>query len=137
MKSIYDIRRLNAHLLCEYCGSMAEFSERIQRAQTQVSRLIGKNPTRNVGEKLARHIEQCFCLPQHWLDHLHHRDLDSLEDSLKNYMLKQDKYLKLHEFVDQITLAIELHEIDEVVFTQLEEIVRRLQAKTPRLHHFQ
>ncbi|KUJ72615.1 hypothetical protein [Thiomicrospira sp. WB1] len=126
MKSIYDIRRFNAQLLCRYCGTMADFSDRTQRAQTQVSRLIGKNPTRNIGEQLARHIEHSFCLPEHWLDHQHHRDMESLDNSLKNYLLKQDKHLKLHEFVDQITLAIKYDLIDEVVFTQLEEIVNRL-----------
>lgn len=127
MKSIYDIRRFNAQLLCQYCGSMAEFATRIQRAQTQVSRLIGKNPTRNIGEKLARHIEASFCLPEHWLDHQHHRELDSLETSLKNYLLQQDKYLKLHGYVDRITLSIELNQVDEETFAQLQTIASHLE----------
>ncbi|WP_157760648.1 hypothetical protein [Hydrogenovibrio halophilus] len=127
MKSIYDIRRFNAQLLCEYSGTMAEFAHRIQRAQTQVSRLIGKNPTRNIGEKLARHIEASFQLPEHWLDHQHHRGLDSLETSLRNYLLRQDKYLKLHGYVDRITLSIELNQVDDKTFVQLQEIADHLE----------
>lgn len=126
MKSIYDIRRFNAQLLSEYCGSMASFSERIGRAQTQVSRLMGKNPTRNIGDKLARHIESCFCLPAYWLDRQHHHDLDNLDSSLQNFLLNESKFKELHTFMETIRDAIDVGKIDEVVFTQLEEIAKKL-----------
>lgn len=126
MKSIYDIREYNTQLLSEYCGSMAAFSERIGRAQTQVSRLIGKNPTRNIGDKLARHIEACFCLPDYWLDRQHHHDLASLDSSLKNFLLNENKFKDLHAIIETIRNAIDAGKIDEVVFTQLEEIAKKL-----------
>lgn len=126
MKSIYDIRRFNAQLLSEYCGTMASFSDRIGRAQTQVSRLIGKNPTRNIGDKLARHIEQCFCLPAYWLDRQHHHDLDNIESSLQNFLLSENKFQCLHQIMENIRKAIDAGQIDEVVFTQLEEISKKL-----------
>jgi len=126
MKSIYDTRRYNAQLLSQYCGSMAAFSERIGRAQTQVSRLIGKNPTGNIGDKLARHLESCFCLPAYWLDRQHHHDLDSIDASLQNFLLNQNKFQELHAFMETIREAIDAGEIDEVIFTQLEEIAKKL-----------
>ncbi|PLA74554.1 hypothetical protein CYQ88_05595 [Hydrogenovibrio sp. SC-1] len=127
MKSIYDIRRFNAQLLSEYCGNMASFSERIGRAQTQVSRLMGKNPTRNIGDKLARHIERCFCLPAYWLDRQHHHDIESLNSSLQNFLLNENKFKDLNIIMEVIRGAIDAGKVDEVVFTQLEEIAKKLE----------
>ena len=71
MKTISDIRRDNARQLAEKCESKQEFSARIDRESTQVSRFIGKNPTKNIGDSLARHIEKCFNLPTGWMDNDH------------------------------------------------------------------
>lgn len=126
MKSIYEIRQFNAQLLSEYCGTMASFSDHIGRAQTQVSRLIGKNSTRNIGDKLARHIESCFCLPPYWLDRQHHHDLDTIETSLQNFLLSENKFQTLIPIMEDIHKAIDAGKIDEVVFTQLEQIAKKL-----------
>ncbi|HBP5544003.1 TPA: helix-turn-helix transcriptional regulator [Pseudomonas aeruginosa] len=71
MIDISTIRRTNALSLAEQEGGTGAFASRIDREPTQVSRLIGSNPTKNIGNKLARHIEECFDLPRGWLDVLH------------------------------------------------------------------
>ncbi|WP_258164006.1 helix-turn-helix transcriptional regulator [Pseudomonas sp. 17033095] len=71
MIDISTIRRTNALSLAEKEGGTGAFASRIDREPTQVSRLIGSNPTKNIGNKLARHIEECFDLPRGWLDVLH------------------------------------------------------------------
>ena len=71
MIDISTIRRTNALSLAEKEGGTGAFASRIDREPTQVSRLIGSNPTKNIGNKLARHIEECFDLPRGWLDLLH------------------------------------------------------------------
>ena len=71
MKTIREIRRDNARRLAEDCESKQAFSARIDRESTQVSRFIGKNPTKNIGDDLARHIEACFGLPTGWMDNDH------------------------------------------------------------------
>ncbi|MBN0668966.1 helix-turn-helix transcriptional regulator, partial [Pseudomonas aeruginosa] len=71
MIHIITIRRTNALSLAEKEGGTGAFASRIDREPTQVSRLIGSNPTKNIGNKLARHIEECFDLPRGWLDVLH------------------------------------------------------------------
>jgi hypothetical protein len=69
MNDINDIRRANAReLATKLCGNLASFADKIDRAPTQVSRFMGKNPNKPIGTKLARHIEQCFNKESGWLD---------------------------------------------------------------------
>ncbi|MBT0721095.1 LexA family transcriptional repressor [Rosenbergiella collisarenosi] len=68
MKTIKEIRRGNARNLRDVTGGNSFFAERIDREATQTSRILGNNPTKNIGEDLARHIERCFDLPEGWLD---------------------------------------------------------------------
>lgn len=68
MKTIDEIRRENARALADAAGGNAAFSAKIDREPTQASRFIGKNHTKNIGDSLARHIEECFNLPIGWLD---------------------------------------------------------------------
>ncbi|VEI68419.1 LexA repressor [Serratia quinivorans] len=71
MKTIDEIRRDNARKLRDGTGGNSSFSSMIDREPTQVSRVIGKNPTKRIGDDLARHIEKCFDLPSGWLDKEH------------------------------------------------------------------
>lgn len=68
---IHEIRRHNARLLAEKNKTLASFAEVIGRPPTQVSRFMGKNPTRGIGTKIAREIEQAFNKPHGWLDIYH------------------------------------------------------------------
>ncbi|ELK4859007.1 TPA: helix-turn-helix transcriptional regulator [Pseudomonas aeruginosa] len=71
MIDITTIRRANALTLAEKEGGTVAFAARIDREPTQVSRLIGSNPTKNIGNRLARHIEEKFNMPRGWLDIQH------------------------------------------------------------------
>ena len=44
------------------------FADKVDRRHNQISSLIGKNPTKVIGKKLARHFEECFSLDIGWLD---------------------------------------------------------------------
>lgn len=70
MKDSHTIRLDNARMLAEQCGSMAEFARRIGRSSAQVNQIIGPNPTKKIGESLARTIEKAFLLPEHRLDNV-------------------------------------------------------------------
>lgn len=74
---INEIRRANTRaLLASECqNSPAEFGRRIDRPDTQVNHLIGPNPTKNIGHKLARLIEMTFGKPHGWLDVQHQTEL--------------------------------------------------------------
>lgn len=68
MKTIREIRRDNVRYLRDQSGGNSLFAKKINREATQTSRILGNNPTKNIGEDLARHIERCFDLPEGWLD---------------------------------------------------------------------
>ncbi|WP_354010879.1 hypothetical protein [Endozoicomonas lisbonensis] len=65
---IKEIRRHNARLLANRFKTMSRFADAIDQSATYVSRLIGKNPTKAIGGKVAREIEESFDKPHGWLD---------------------------------------------------------------------
>lgn len=68
---ISEIRLKNAQHLANSVKGVNAFAEKLGKSQPQISCLIGKNPTRKIGSKIAREIEQAFNLEKDWLDHVH------------------------------------------------------------------
>jgi phage repressor protein C with HTH and peptisase S24 domain len=66
MKTVKEIRRENARALAT--DGPAEFARKIESTTQQVNQTIGPNPTRNIGDILARRIETAYSLPTGWLD---------------------------------------------------------------------
>lgn len=81
MKSIAEIRRENTRQLKDsmQVKTLSAFAKKIDRAETMLSRYIGKNPKQNIGDDLARHIEKCFNKPTNWLD-TQHIKMDSYQN---------------------------------------------------------
>jgi len=66
-----EIRRDNARQLARGVGGHAEFARFMSMEASQVSQLIGRNPVKNIGNSIARRIEQAFDLPTGYLDEEH------------------------------------------------------------------
>jgi phage repressor protein C with HTH and peptisase S24 domain len=62
---------MNARHLASQAGSPAEFGRKTGMSDSQVSQLIGENPTKNIGNKIARRIEEAFDKNAGWLDAVH------------------------------------------------------------------
>lgn len=71
MKEIAQIRIENTRQLAKEAGGTTPFAVKVDREPTQMSRVMGSNPTKNIGSRLARHIEECFGKPKGWLDYDH------------------------------------------------------------------
>ena len=69
--NIKEIRRRNLRLLSRAAGGVSELAEQLGRSQSQISHLIGSSSTKNVGDRLAAHIERVFHKPAGWLDQIH------------------------------------------------------------------
>lgn len=68
-KNIHTIRRENMFRLFEQSGlSREEFAEKIGLSYPQLGHYIGKNPSKNVGDAVAKRIEEAFDLAPHYLD---------------------------------------------------------------------
>lgn len=80
VKTIQEIRRLNARKLRDSVGGNTYFANKIDREPTQTSRFIGNGATKGIGDAMARHIEKCFDLPQGWMDTEHPVDITKAPD---------------------------------------------------------
>ncbi|OJA66566.1 repressor [Burkholderia ubonensis] len=88
MKTVSEIRRENARILAK--DGPAEFARKIDSTTQQVNQTIGPNPTRNIGNVLARRIEAAFGLPKGWLDTEHEtNETDSSVSAGKADLIKR------------------------------------------------
>lgn len=77
--TISDIRRATARILAMNVGGPAEFARKVDMSISHISQLLGENPTKNIGPKIARRIEATFEQPLGWLDVAHSaEELDGL-----------------------------------------------------------
>lgn len=63
-----EIRRENARWLAKQCGGQTRFAELLDMEGPQVSHIIGRTPKKNIGNQIARRIEQAFSKEPGWLD---------------------------------------------------------------------
>lgn len=63
-----EIRRENARRLAEKAGGKSDFAKILEMEPSQVSQLIGPKPSKNIGNSIAKRIEQAFNLGPGRLD---------------------------------------------------------------------
>lgn len=80
-----DIRRENLRALAKSIGGITKLAQTLNKSQSQISHLIGQNPIKNVGDRLAAQIEKVFNKSHGWLDHEHPElvKLLSIDNSLQ------------------------------------------------------
>lgn len=71
MTNIKVIRRENLRALAKLAGGITRLADRLNKTQSQVSHLIGSNPVKNIGDKIAAQAEREFKKPVGWLDREH------------------------------------------------------------------
>lgn len=70
--TVKEIRLHNARLLQDTLpGGQDEMCTLLKKGQSQVSSFMGKNPKKNIGDKIAKQIEEAFNKPKGWLDTYH------------------------------------------------------------------
>lgn len=77
-----EIRKANLESLIEQKKlesgmTKAQFAESIDTSPAALSQLMGDKPNRNIGDKMARKIENALNLPSGWMDTLHSNDSES------------------------------------------------------------
>ncbi|PPC77916.1 hypothetical protein C4K68_07675 [Pokkaliibacter plantistimulans] len=70
-RTLSEIRLHNARLLQDSVGGQKGMIEKTGKSQSQISAIMGENPSRNIGNKLAKLLEDTFALPDGWMDHWH------------------------------------------------------------------
>jgi len=102
------IRRENLRALAHDKGSITALAEFLGKSQSQMSRLIGRHPIKNIGDKLAAEIEQAFSKPSGWLDWRHAGIQDTLvQERMHAIANAQVPLLSSKEITNWISLAEE------------------------------
>lgn len=116
MRTIHQIRLENVRALAEEFKSQSEFADAIGKVPTQVSRFMGKNPTKNIGNDLAEEIEKALGLEEGALD------IPNLNSNTRGY--QSSKYQEADqghkEIVDEVA--------DELLNMSMEEAERLKKA---------
>jgi SOS-response transcriptional repressor LexA len=100
--NVKDIRRKNLRRLARLAGGITDLSERLDRSQSQISHLIGNSPIKNIGDRLANHIERVFNKPYGWLDHEHTSEEEGdLYYPVRNQAYYQVPLLSMQEAKDR------------------------------------
>jgi phage repressor protein C with HTH and peptisase S24 domain len=75
-----EIRRANTLELARQIGGPAAFGRKMGMSDSQVSQIIGKTPTKNIGNIVAHRIEDRFEKARGWLDKTHADDVIDVDD---------------------------------------------------------
>ena len=70
--NVKSIRRENARALAKSVGGIGKFALKLNKAQSQISHLMGASSIKNIGDKIAAQIEAVFDKPPVWLDKEHY-----------------------------------------------------------------
>ncbi|WP_430230541.1 S24 family peptidase [Paraburkholderia tropica] len=77
MNTISEIRLANTRALIEmHTLNLTAFANMVGMSIQQMSQVIGSNPTRNIGEQMARRFESALGKPVGWLDQPHEDTAD-------------------------------------------------------------
>ncbi|WP_169516162.1 hypothetical protein [Halomonas halocynthiae] len=137
MKEIAQIRLENARTLAEQAGGTTQFAARVDREPTQMSRIMGANPTKNIGSRMARHIESCFNKPSGWMDYDHDTRIDTNAHSSNHQAEQWAQDLALlasprsEKALQHIAEAAREGRLTEDDLLLLERIAKRIAATPP------
>lgn len=84
--NVKDIRRNNMRALAKSVGGITPMANMLGKSQSQISHLIGANPIKNIGDKIAAEVEKIFNKPHGWLDreHFEIREANSYYNAVAN-----------------------------------------------------
>ena len=71
IEALRKTRRENLRSLAGIAGSWSELARQCAQSPSFLIQLAGPNPRRDVGEVLARGLEEALHLPPGWLDQVH------------------------------------------------------------------
>lgn len=74
MKTISEIRFDNAQALVREVGTRADFARLLGMSDAQIWQILGGGKTRNIGNSIARRMEEACNKPNGWLDVNHEMD---------------------------------------------------------------
>lgn len=91
--TIYKIRRSNARHLAMKFKNRREFADAAELTSSQLSQLIGPNPTENIGASIAKRIEKAGGKGAGWLDREHPEVTGKQQATPPDRLVEPDKLM--------------------------------------------
>lgn len=107
---VYEIRLKKLRDIADEYKSITKLGEAVNRSQSQMSQIIGENPSRTIGSKVARDIEKRLGLKRGYLDTYD----DSPEESIKSLIIKSKKQ-RLSDMICEIESEDMLRELNLIL----------------------
>ncbi|MGB1560784.1 MAG: hypothetical protein ACPHN2_04720 [Sinimarinibacterium flocculans] len=89
LRDINDVRRTNANWICanKFGGDRKQMADALDVSGAYLGRILneGVSQPRNIGDDVARKIEEVGGMPTNWLDHDYERLPPGLEPLLERY----------------------------------------------------
>lgn len=82
---ISEIRLKNMRRLAADEGSGAALARRLNMAYPLLQNYIGKTPTKKIGDKTARRVEEVFKLPRGWMDRLEEEGIAAVQRAVGDW----------------------------------------------------
>jgi len=115
---IKEIRRKNMRALSEQIGGIPAMAEKLDKDQNQIRHLIGNNPSRGIGHKIARELEAAFSKPTGWLD------IDHSRGASGNQKTKRLLHV-ITKYIDEAHPELTPEQQADLIFNMLEEHVNK------------
>lgn len=110
MDTSSEIRRKNLGNLVKEWGGANHLARRLNKSPSQLSQLVGKRPSRDIGSGLAREIERSLGLERGWMDNPHYQASDDATRLLdKLHILPAAMRERIEAVMD---LLVQLYEKD-------------------------
>ncbi|MEX2964554.1 hypothetical protein [Microbulbifer sp. TYP-18] len=114
---IKTIRRENARRIAKEMGGQAALARALDMPNPGISQIIGKNPRRNIGDVMARRIEDAGKYHHGWLD-IYHGDEHSEAANISggvNVDLLRDSLLRTQKEMQLLSLSLSNEEQMELL----------------------
>jgi phage repressor protein C with HTH and peptisase S24 domain len=122
----YTIRLNNLRALEKQEASRTRLAEKLDIPYAQLSHYIGKNPSKNIGIKTARQVEQVFNLPHGWMDIEHIEAIEKVPSLTKVLEWQNKEDLTDFVYIKYVSCKLSAG-TGELVYGETE--------KTPRAMH--
>ena len=137
MKSIHEIRLENMRELMGEFETQQAFADFLDRTPTLISRYAGPNPTKRIGEAMARHIELCFGKDKFWIDTDHSTNVGEpaegytpagpVSDSVLNFASRIERMdIRRRDLARRIIDAIDESQLSEEDLRLIKNLIARL-----------
>lgn len=108
MLTVFESRKLNLIHLLETAGvSGKEFAKRVDMNPGYLSQILGPKGAKNLGETIARRIEEKLGIERGWMDH--QQAQDAVDNAIKLWGVVLEQQMKIAHYLNTLSAKEKSH----------------------------